>query len=248
MSLSDDQLLRYSRQILLPQIDAPGQEKLLSSHALIIGMGGLGSPVAMYLASAGVGTLTVIDFDTVDLSNLQRQIIHGTSDVGRPKVDSAADRLRQINPDCDVRSINERPDQKRLESLVSGCDIVLECSDNFESRFLLNKVCRARGKPLVSAAVIRMEGQLSVFTPGAGEPCYACLYREQGEDENRCSETGVLAPVAGMIGCMQATEALKLLAGLPVRTGRLMVVDAERMQFREIALRQDPQCPVCSEN
>lgn len=247
MSLSDTQLLRYSRQILLPQIDTQGQERLLNSHALIIGMGGLGSPVAIYLASAGVGQLTIVDFDTVDLSNLQRQIIHSTKDIGRPKVDSAREHLLSINPDCRIESVNERPDYQQLSELVSACDIVLECSDNFDSRFLLNRVCQEQDRPLVSAAVIRMEGQVSTFIPGPEEPCYACLYREQGEDENRCSETGVLAPVAGMLGCMQATEALKQLSGLPVRSGRLMIIDAERMQFREIRLKKDPGCPICSQ-
>jgi molybdopterin-synthase adenylyltransferase len=210
-------------------------------------MGGLGSPVALYLSSAGVGQLTIVDFDTVDLSNLQRQIIHGSEDIGRPKVESARDRLHSINPECRINIINDRPDPEKLSTLVSGCDIVLECSDNFESRFLLNKACHQQGKPLISAAVIRMEGQLASFIPGPDEPCYACLYREQGDDENRCSETGVLAPVAGMMGCMQATEALKHLAGLAVKSGHLYIVDAERMQFRELNLKKDPDCPVCGQ-
>ena len=246
MSLDDEQLLRYSRQIMLPQIDVAGQEKLLNARVLIIGLGGLGSPVALYLAAAGVGHLTLVDHDQVDLSNLQRQVIHSTPDIGRDKVESAREHILAINPECQVSCINTQLSGEALLEQVLQADIAIECSDNFASRFALNEACVATGTPLVSGAVIRMEGHLGVFDardPDA--PCYACLYREEGEDENRCSETGVLAPVAGLIGSLQATETLKLLIGLPVDTGRLLLIDAERMQFRGMKLKKDPGCPIC---
>jgi adenylyltransferase/sulfurtransferase len=246
MSLDDAQLLRYSRQIMLPQIDVAGQEKLLNAHALIIGLGGLGSPVALYLAAAGLGRLTLVDHDQVDLSNLQRQVIHGTPDIGRDKVESARDRIQAINPECHVECINQQLEGDALLEQARQADIAIECSDNFASRFALNQACIDTGTPLVSGAVIRMEGQLGVFDArDRAAPCYACLYREEGEDENRCSETGVLAPVAGIIGSLQATESLKILLGLPVDTGRLLLIDAERMQFRSMKLKKDPNCPVC---
>ena len=248
MSMDDEQLLRYSRQIMLPQIDVAGQEKLLSSHALIIGLGGLGSPVALYLAAAGVGRLTLVDHDQVDLSNLQRQVIHTSADIGRDKVESARDQILAINPDCKVNCIPAQLSGKALLEQVRSADIAIECSDNFASRFALNEACVKTGTPLVSGAVIRMEGQLGVFDArDTSAPCYACLYREEGEDENRCSETGVLAPVAGLIGSLQATETLKLLLDMPVDTGRLLLIDAERMQFRSMKLKKDPDCPVCGQ-
>jgi adenylyltransferase/sulfurtransferase len=246
MSLDDEQLLRYSRQIMLPQIDVAGQEKLLNAHALIIGLGGLGSPVALYLAAAGVGHLTLVDHDQVDLSNLQRQVIHATPDIGRDKVESARTRIQAINPECQVTCINTQLTGEVLLEQVRQADVAIECSDNFASRFALNEACVRTETPLVSGAVIRMEGQLGVFDArDTDAPCYACLYREEGEDENRCSETGVLAPVAGLIGSLQATETLKLLIGLPVDTGRLLLIDAERMQFRGMKLKKDPGCPIC---
>jgi adenylyltransferase/sulfurtransferase len=246
--MDDEQLLRYSRQIMLPQIDIKGQEKLLSSHALIIGLGGLGSPVALYLAAAGVGRLTLVDHDQVDLSNLQRQVIHTSADIGRDKVESARDQILAINPDCQVNCIPAQLSGEALLEQVHSADIAIECSDNFSSRFALNQACVKTGAPLVSGAVIRMEGQLGVFdTRDPSAPCYACLYREEGEDENRCSETGVLAPVAGLIGSLQATETLKLLLDIPVDTGRLLLIDAERMQFRSMKLKKDPDCPVCGQ-
>jgi len=248
MSMDDEQLLRYSRQIMLPQIDVAGQEKLLSSHALIIGLGGLGSPVALYLAAAGVGRLTLVDHDQVDLSNLQRQVIHTSADIGRDKVESARDQILAINPDCQVNCIPAQLCGEALLEQVRSADIAIECSDNFASRFALNEACVKTGTPLVSGAVIRMEGQLGVFDArDTSAPCYACLYREEGEDENRCSETGVLAPVAGLIGSLQATETLKLLLDIPVDTGRLLLIDAERMQFRSMKLKKDPDCPVCGQ-
>lgn len=247
MTLSDEQLLRYSRQIMLPQIDIGGQERLLASSVLIIGMGGLGAPVAMYLAAGGIGKLTLVDFDAVDLSNLQRQIIHSTQDIGRPKVASARDHLTAINPECHIQTLDQRLSEEELREQIDLHDVVVDCSDNFETRFAINRACVNTGTPLVSGAVIRMEGQISVFQPGQDDgPCYACLYREEGEDETRCSETGVLAPVVGIIGSMQATETIKLLVGMKSIQGRLILLDAERMQFREMRLKKDPDCPVCS--
>jgi len=245
MELSDEQLLRYSRQIMLPQIDVAGQELLLSSRALVIGLGGLGAPVALYLAAAGIGELTLVDFDNVDLSNLQRQVIHGSSDIGRPKVESARERLADINPQCRTRCLNHRLSKTELLSEIERADVVIDCSDNFETRFAVNSACVEYATPLVSGAVIRMEGQLSVFTGEQDSPCYACLYRQEGEDETRCSETGVLAPVVGIIGSIQATEAIKVLLGWPTLKGRLLLMDAERMQFREMKFKKDPLCPVC---
>lgn len=246
MTLQDAQLLRYSRQIMLPQIDVSGQERLLSSRALVIGLGGLGAPVSLYLAAAGIGELTLVDFDTVDLSNLQRQIIHGTKDIERPKVESARDRLADINPECRIRCLNHRLSETELQEEIQRTDVVIDCSDNFETRFAINRACVESGTSLVSGAVIRLEGQLSVFKPAESDsPCYACLYREEGEDETRCSETGVLAPVVGIIGSMQATEAIKVLLGWETLKGRLLLMDAERMQFREMQFKKDPLCPVC---
>jgi len=247
MTLSDEQLLRYSRQIMLPQIDIGGQERLLASRVLIIGLGGVGAPVALYLAAAGIGELTLVDFDTVDLSNLQRQIIHTTQDIGRPKVESARDHLSAINPGCRIHILDHRLGEQELREQARKNDVIVDCSDNFETRFAINRACVDTGTPLVSGAVIRMEGQISVFQPAQDDsPCYACLYREEGEDETRCSETGVLAPVVGIVGSIQATETIKLLTGLEPIRGRLILLDAERMQFREMRLKKDPNCPVCS--
>ncbi len=248
MELDDDRLLRYSRQIMLPQVDAAGQQRLLDSHALVIGVGGLGSPAALYLAAAGVGRLTLLDHDRVELSNLQRQILHGTPDLGRPKVDSARDRLRHIDPELDLHTLDHRLEGAALTEACREADVVLDCTDGFEARHGINRACLESGTPLVSAAVIRMEGQLAVFDPRDPEaPCYACLYPEQGEDPpGTCSENGVLAPVAGLLGCLQATEAIKLLLGLPVLRGELLLVDALQMQFRRMRLPRDPACPVCA--
>jgi adenylyltransferase/sulfurtransferase len=247
MTLTDEQLLRYSRQIMLPQVDITGQEQLLASRVLIIGLGGLGAPVALYLAASGIGELTLVDFDDVDLSNLQRQIIHYTRDIGRPKVESAREQLNAINPECRIRTLNHKLKEDELRAQVEQHDVVVDCSDNFDTRFAINRACVTTGTPLVSGAVIRMEGQVSVFLPEQTDsPCYACLYREEGEDETRCSETGVLAPVVGIIGSIQATETIKVLTGLPSIEGRLLLLDAERMQFREMRLKKDPHCPVCT--
>ncbi|GAB6041306.1 HesA/MoeB/ThiF family protein [Endothiovibrio diazotrophicus] len=247
--MNDDQLLRYSRQIMLPRVGVEGQQRLLESTALIVGLGGLGSPAALYLAAAGVGELIVVDFDTVELSNLQRQVLHTTADLGRRKVDSARDALAAINPEVGVEIVSRRLEGEALREVVARADVVLDGSDNFATRFALNEACVATGTPLVSAAVIRMEGQLSVFDPRVGEsPCYRCLYRDEGgEPEEGCVESGVLAPVAGVLGTLQATEALKVLMGVGrTLSGRLLMIDAETMEIRTLKLRRDPRCPVCS--
>ncbi|MCW8829711.1 MAG: molybdopterin-synthase adenylyltransferase MoeB [Gammaproteobacteria bacterium] len=245
--MNDEQLLRYSRQIMLPQLDVAGQQRLLGSHALIIGMGGLGSPVAMYLAAAGVGRLTLVDFDTVDLSNLQRQILHGSDDIGRPKVESAREALAALNPEVVVSTVNRKLEGPALLEAIAGADVVIDASDNFTTRFAINDACVEARKPLVSGAAIRMEGQVSVFHNEREEsPCYRCLYRDEGELEQTCSENGVLAPVVGVIGALQATEALKVLAGIgETLGGRLLLWDAMTMEWRSLKLRKDPACPCC---
>lgn len=248
MDMSDEQLLRYSRQIMLPQIDAVGQDKLLASSALIVGMGGLGSPAAMYLASAGVGHLLLADFDTVEISNLQRQIIHGTDDIGRSKVDSAYDTLKRLNPDITITRYKNRLDEAALNELVPQVDIVLDGCDNFATRFAVNRACVAHHTPLVSGAAIRFEGQVSVFLNNGAGPCYRCLYQDGGEEEQRCSENGVLAPLTGVIGSLQALEAIKTLLGIgDTLDSQLLLFDALHMDIRKLKLRKDPECPVCAQ-
>lgn len=245
--LSDEELLRYSRQILLAQVDIAGQLKLKASRVLIVGLGGLGSPVALYLAAAGVGELHLADFDRVDLTNLQRQILHDTSSVGQLKAESAVTRLRAINPALALTTHLQALDADSLAGAVAAVDLVLDCSDNFATREAVNAECFAQGKPLVSGAAIRLEGQLSVFDPRqAHSPCYHCLYGHGSEAELTCSEAGVLGPVVGLVGSLQALEALKLLAGFgePL-VGRLLLIDALGSRFRELRLKRDPQCPVC---
>ena len=245
--LSDNQLLRYSRQIMLGDVDIEGQQRWLDSRVLILGMGGLGSPVAMYLAAAGVGYLVLVDDDQVEMTNLQRQIAHNTASIGQSKVESAAATLAQINPDIEVTTRAERLDEAALMEQVANVDLVVDCTDNFTTRFMLNRACVAHKKPLVSGAAIRMEGQISVYHPGVeGSPCYQCLYKE-GEDEAlTCSEAGVLSPLVGIIGSMQALEALKVLAsiGTPL-IGRLLLLDAKHMEWRSLKLSPDPECPTC---
>ncbi len=246
--MNDDQLLRYSRQILLPQIGVEGQQRLAASRALVLGVGGLGSPIAMYLAAAGVGRLVLVDFDTVELSNLQRQIAHRDADIGRPKVESARDTLRALNPEVRVETIAARLDRAALLARARETDLVIDASDNFETRFLANEVCCEAGVPLVSGAAVRFEGQVAVFRHDRPDaPCYRCLYREEGGVEETCSENGVLAPVVGIIGAVQATEALKLLLdiGTPL-AGKLLLLDALSMEWRSLKLARDPDCPVCS--
>lgn len=245
--MNDEQLLRYSRQIMLPSIGIEGQEKLLASRVLIIGLGGLGSPVAMYLAAASIGQLVLADFDKVDLSNLQRQIIHTTENIGKLKVESARNALLSINPDCQVQTISKLLEEDELKDQVRQADLVIDGTDNFTTRFMVNDACVATRTPLVSGAAIRLEGQVSVFTGQPGDPCYRCLYGGGGEMDETCSENGVLAPLVGIIGSLQATEAIKVLtgAGAPL-IGRLLLLDALDMQWRTLKLKADPACPTCS--
>ena len=246
-TVNPQQLTRYSRHIQLASIGIDGQRRLLDSRALIVGLGGLGSPAAMYLAASGVGHLTLADFDHVELSNLQRQIIHGTSDLGRHKVHSARDRLMELNPDITVTALPRALDDEDLGQEVARADVVLDASDNFETRFELNRACVSTQTPLVSGAAIRLEAQLAVFEPARPEsPCYRCLYAEDPGAGESCSAFGVLAPLLGVIGSLQAVEALKLLVGIgsPL-TGRVMVFDALQMEWRSLRLRKDPRCPVC---
>jgi len=246
--VNDQDLLRYSRQIMLPQIGSEGQDKLLGSTMLLIGMGGLGSPSAMYLAAAGVGSLIIVDFDDVEISNLQRQIVHHTQDIGKPKVESAKDKMHSINPDINITTINEKLDDDRLNELISSVDIVLDGTDNFDSRFAINKACVRQKTPLVSAAVIRFEGQMSVFKGYENDkPCYQCLYSKEGHNDNNCVENGILAPVAGVMGSLQALQAIKTLLNIGEQLeSKLMLIDALDLTFRTININKDDSCPVCS--
>ena len=244
--MNDQQLLRYSRQIMLPQVDIEGQEKLLDAHILIIGAGGLGSPASLYLAAAGVGTLTLYDDDQVDLSNLQRQITHYTDDIGTDKVISSQQTLNKINPDTRVIAVKQRLEGKALEKAVSDADVALDCSDNFTTRFAINQACVQHKTPLVSGAAIRFEGQVSVFAAGDDSPCYNCLYAESGEELQNCATNGVISPITGIIGSIQAMEAMKLIMNIgEVLTGRLLLLDGLSMQWNEMKLRKNSQCPTC---
>jgi adenylyltransferase/sulfurtransferase len=247
--MHDEQLLRYSRQIMLPEVDIAGQQKLLGSRVLIVGAGGLGSPAAMYLAVAGIGTLVLADDDRVDLSNLQRQIVHHTDQIGQTKVESATNTLHRLNPDLQVIGIPRRLGGDELTRETALADVVLDCSDNFATRFATNAACVATSTPLVSGAVIRFEGQLAVFDARLPDaPCYHCLYPEtpQTELEQSCVRNGVIAPLPGLIGSFQALEAIKLLLGIGVpSTGRLLVFDALSMEWHSLRLRRHPQCPTC---
>ena len=247
--MDDNQLLRYSRHILLDEIGIEGQQKILEAKALVIGAGGLGSPAAMYLASAGIGQLTIIDNDTVDLTNLQRQIAHTTARVGRAKAESARETLHAINPDITVTALVERADDARLAELVSQHDVVLDCTDNFKTRHAVNRACVAHKVPLVSGAVIRFDGQVSVFDPRTGEqPCYSCLFpQDQPFEDVACSTMGVFAPLVGVVGAMQAAEALKLVMGIGESlAGRLLLLDGLRMEWSSIAIGRNDGCPVCA--
>ncbi len=247
--MNDEQLLRYSRHILLPQIGIEGQEAILAARVLVVGAGGLGSPAALYLAAAGVGTLVLADGDTVDLTNLQRQILHSQEGVGRLKVESGRDSLARINPLCQVEAISQRLEGSLLEDQVAAADLVLDCSDNFATRHAINRACVRHRKPLVSGAAVRFDGQVSVFDlRQSAAPCYHCLFPE-GEDveEVRCAVMGVFAPITGIIGTVQAAEALKLLAGCgETLNGRLLLLDALSMDWRSIRLQKDAGCLVCS--
>jgi molybdopterin-synthase adenylyltransferase len=247
--MTDDQLLRYSRHILLDEIGVEGQQRFLESHALVIGAGGLGSPVALYLGTAGVGRITIVDNDAVDLTNLQRQIAHNLARVGTPKAQSARESIAAINPDVFVRPLVLRADAQVLDELVPQADVVIDCCDNFATRHAINRACFAHGKPLVSGAAIRFDGQLSVFDPRrADSPCYACVFPpDQQPEEAQCATMGVFAPLVGIIGAMQAAEALRLLAGVGSSlAGRLQMLDARSMEWQEMRVRRDPACPVCA--
>ncbi len=247
--MNDNQLLRYSRQIMLPQIDIAGQEKLLAAKVLIVGAGGLGSPVAMYLAAAGVGHLVIYDDDSVDLSNLQRQIAHHTADIGGDKVISTRNTIKNLNPDVNVRAEKSKLAGETLENEVKNADVVLDCSDNFATRFAINAACVRQKTPLVSGAAIRFEGQVSVFTPSKNDsPCYNCLYQSDGEELQTCSTNGVISPIVGIVGSIQALEAIKLITEIgETLTGRLLVIDGLTMEFNTLKLRRNPHCPTCGE-
>ncbi|MDH5205679.1 MAG: molybdopterin-synthase adenylyltransferase MoeB [Hylemonella sp.] len=246
--MTDDQLLRYSRHILLEEIGIEGQQRILDGHALVIGAGGLGSPVCLYLGAAGIGRLTVLDHDTVDSTNLQRQIAHTLARVGQSKTASIAESIAAINPDVLVQAMAQRADPALLDHQVAQVDVVLDCSDNFATRHAVNAACVKHRKPLVSGAAIRFDGQISVYDPRvAASPCYACVFPPQDDfEETRCATMGVFAPLVGVIGSIQAAEALKLLsqAGEPM-VGRLLMLDGRRMEWSEVRLPRNPACPVC---
>ena len=246
--MKDDSLLRYSRHILLPEIGLEGQERLANSHALIIGAGGLGSPAALYLASSGVGKITLCDDDNVDLTNLQRQLLHRTGSIGSPKVESAKRTLQGINPEIEIIPVRARAAGDLLLELVEKADVVIDASDNFSTRHEVNRACVTYRKPLVSGAAIRFDGQVSVFDMRQDGPCYHCLFPLDAIDEElRCALMGVFAPIVGIIGSIQALEAMKLLVGFGTSlSGRLLLLDGKSMSWRELKLEKDPGCPVCS--
>ena len=248
--MNDNQLLRYSRQIMLPACDIEGQQKLLSAKVLIIGAGGLGSPAAMYLAAAGIGNITIYDNDVVDLSNLQRQISHNTPDIGIDKVISTQQTLNKINPDINVRAVKQKLLGDILLAEVLNADVVQDCSDNFSTRFAVNQACVTHKTALVSGAAIRFEGQVSVFTPGTdNSPCYNCLYNSDGEELQNCATNGVIAPITGIIGSIQALETIKLIlsAGEPLR-GRLLLLDGLTMEWKTMKLKKNPACQTCGDH
>jgi molybdopterin/thiamine biosynthesis adenylyltransferase/rhodanese-related sulfurtransferase len=248
--LTQDESIRYSRHLILPEVGPEGQRRLKAGRVLLVGAGGLGSPAAMYLAAAGVGTLGIVDFDAVDTTNLQRQVIHGTADVGRPKLDSARDRIADINPHVTVEGHAVRLTSANAREIIRGYDVVIDGTDNFPTRYLVNDACVLEGKPCIYGSILRWEGQASVFWAGRG-PCYRCLFAEPpppGEVPS-CAEAGVLGVLPGIIGCVQALEAVKLLLGQgDLLVGRLLLFDALRLRFREMRLRRDPACPVCGDN
>ncbi|WP_395138430.1 HesA/MoeB/ThiF family protein [Schlegelella aquatica] len=246
--MNDDQLLRYSRHLLLDEVGVEGQERFLAAHALVIGAGGLGSPTALYLATAGVGRLTIVDDDRVDLTNLQRQIIHDMSSLGEPKARSAARRVAALNPEVHVEPVCAHADARLLDELVAGADVVLDCCDNFATRHAVNVACVRHRRPLVSGAAIRFDGQIAVYdTRDEASPCYACIFPPDQEfEEVRCATMGVFAPLVGIVGAVQAAEALKILAGVGTSlAGRLQMLDARTMEWNEIRLPRQPACPVC---
>jgi len=249
---TEEQIKRYARHIILPEVGGKGQEKLLNSKVLVIGAGGLGSPAILYLAAAGVGTIGIVDFDVVDFSNLQRQVIHNTERVGTPKVESAKKTVEMLNPDVKVITYNTRISKENIMDIIKDYDVVLDGTDNFPTRFLINDACYFAGKPLVSAAMLRFEGQVSVFDYRIKEnsPCYRCLFPEPPPPGlvPTCQEAGILGSIGGIMGCIQATEAIKLILGIgePL-VGKLLIMDALSMDFRKVKLRKDPNCPLCGE-
>lgn len=248
--MNDQQLLRYSRHILLDEIGIEGQTRILAAHALVIGAGGLGSPAALFLGSAGVGQITLVDDDVVDLTNLQRQIAHTTARVGQPKVTSAAAAVHAINPEVKITCVPTRVGPEQLDALVAQSSVVLDCTDNYATRHAINAACVRQGKPLVVGAAIRFDGQITVVDPRmADAPCYACIFPPDADfEEVQCSTMGVFAPVVGIIGAMQAAEALKLISGAgPSLARRLLMLDARDMEWSSLQLRRDPGCPVCGE-
>ncbi len=248
--MTDEQLLRYSRHILLDDIGVEGQERLLAAHAVVVGAGGLGSPVALYLASAGVGRITLVDHDTVDATNLQRQIAHDLSRVGLPKALSAQVAMRAINPEVQVQPVLQRADDALLDALLPGADVVLDCTDNFATRHAINRASVRHGVPLVSGAAIRFDGQLSVYDPRQPQsPCYACLFPpEHAPEEVRCATLGVFAPLVGIIGTLQAAEAIKLISGIGSRlVGRLLMLDGRALAFSEVSFARQRDCGVCGQ-
>ena len=246
--MEDAQLLRYSRHILLDELGVDAQQRFAAAHALIVGAGGLGAPAAQFLAASGIGTLTLCDADTVDLTNLQRQILFATPDVGQPKVAAAKARLNAINPEVRIATVARRVGPAELAPLVAAATVVLDCSDNFATRHAVNRACVAARTPLVSGAAIRFDGQVAVFDPrDRASPCYHCLFGEGDElEETRCATMGVFAPLVGIIGATQAAEALKIVAGVgETLAGRLLILDALSMEWRDVAIARDPACPVC---
>jgi len=245
--MNDEQLLRYGRQIMLPQVDIDGQQRLLDSSIIIFGIGGLGSPVALYLAACGVGEIVIVDDDSVELTNLQRQIIHSSTRIGQLKVNSAADAMNALNPEINVSAIAERISGDKLKHSIQRADIVIDATDNLASRLEINQHCYSTRTPLVSASAIRWEGQLAVFDSRRQDsPCYQCLYGSMGEVGQSCSENGVMGPVVGMLGCMQANEAVKLLTGAGTSlVGRVLMLDALNMEWQFVRLKRDPACSVC---
>ncbi|MDA8232457.1 MAG: molybdopterin-synthase adenylyltransferase MoeB [Magnetospirillum sp.] len=249
MDFGEDQIRRYARHIILPEVGGAGQARLLESRVLVVGAGGLGSPVILYLAAAGVGTIGVIDDDVVDVSNLQRQVLHATSRIGSAKVDSAVAAVAAINPDVRVVPIKARLDKDNARAIVADYPVVADGSDNFPTRFLVNDACRLEGCTLVSAAILRFDGQLSTFKPGG--PCYRCIYREPPPEDHvpSCAQAGVLGAIAGTMGALQATEVLKELLGIGEgMAGRLLIYDALAVTFRDVRVRRDPGCPVCGDH
>ncbi len=246
--MNDDQLSRYSRHLLLSEIDTAGQETLLRSRALVVGLGGLGSPISMYLAASGVGTLVICDHDHVELSNLQRQLLHTTPDIGRPKTESARATLAALNPEIKLIALPRKLEAAELVNEARQADVVLDASDNFATRYALNAACIAARKPLVSGSALRTQGQVTVFRADKSpSPCYHCLYPDQGDNQENCAQSGVFAPLVGIIGSIQAAEALKILLGLNDSLwGRLLRVDARDMEFRSTRFKADPHCPVCA--